>query len=148
MFILGLVHEQGAGSFAGYLESLNRFDQTAAVGQRYAETEAKRMRLEGKSNRAAALFHRDGSAVETASGVPGGTCSLSNAFEAGGHEAGRTRGGRTRGGEDTRRGGQLIRLPSILRNAPWGACSRRGQRVHGLGPAARASLEEGTYEHS
>jgi TPR repeat protein len=54
MFIVGLMYEHGAGVSQHIPESLNLFDQAAALGRRYAEMEAKGMRLQSKSNRTAA----------------------------------------------------------------------------------------------
>jgi TPR repeat protein len=75
MFILGLMYEHGAGISQDIPRSLDLFDRAAALGQRYAQMEAKGMRMQGEANRAAAQAHGHGGAEETACGVAGGTYS-------------------------------------------------------------------------
>lgn len=74
MFILGLMYEHGRGVNQDIPRSVKLFDQAAAMGQGYARMEAAGMRMQGESNRVAAMAHHGGS-EETACGVAGGTYS-------------------------------------------------------------------------
>jgi TPR repeat protein len=73
MFILGLMYEHGRGVPQDIPRSLQLFDRAAMLGQRYAQMEAKGMRLQGESNRIAALIHANSTtediACETAGGI-------------------------------------------------------------------------------
>jgi uncharacterized protein len=55
MFFLGLMYEHGRGIEQDIPKSLELFDRAATLGQRYAQMEAKGMRLQGEANRIAAL---------------------------------------------------------------------------------------------
>lgn len=74
MFFLGLMHEHGRGVPQNLAKAIDLFDRAAALGQRYAQMEAKGMRLQGESNRVAAAIHANHSiednACFTAGGIP------------------------------------------------------------------------------
>jgi TPR repeat protein len=74
MFILGLMYEHGRGVPQNFPKALQLFD-TAAPKNRYAEMEAAGMRLQGESNRIAALAHRNSSIEDIACQTAGGTSS-------------------------------------------------------------------------
>ncbi len=74
MFFLGLMYEHGYGVSQDIPKSLQLFDRAADLGQRYAQMEAKGMRLQGEANRTAALAHRNG-VEETACATAGGISS-------------------------------------------------------------------------
>jgi uncharacterized protein len=57
MFFLGLMYEHGRGVMQNLDRAIGLFDRAAALGQRYAQMEAKGMRLQGESNRVAAAIH-------------------------------------------------------------------------------------------
>ena len=75
MFILGLMYEHGRGVYQNFPKALELFDRATPLGQRYAQMEAAGMRLQGESNRVAALMHRNSSTEDTACAVAGGTSS-------------------------------------------------------------------------
>lgn len=74
MFFLGLMYEHGRGVRQDLPRALQLFDRAAALGDRYARMEAKGMRLQGESNRVAAMIHANRSTEDeacfTAGGVP------------------------------------------------------------------------------
>jgi TPR repeat protein len=74
MFFFGLMYEHGRGIEQDIPKSLELFDRAAALGQRYAQMEAKGMRLQGEANRIGALMHQNSGtediACETAGGKP------------------------------------------------------------------------------
>jgi TPR repeat protein len=74
MFFLGLMHEHGRGVPQNLSRALELFDRATMLGQRYAQMEAKGMRLQGESNRVAAQIHANHSiednACFTAGGIP------------------------------------------------------------------------------
>jgi TPR repeat protein len=72
MFILGLMYEHGRGVTQNIPRALQLFDRAAGLGQRSAQMEAKGMRLQGESNRVAALIHANSSVEDTACSVAGG----------------------------------------------------------------------------
>ena len=72
IFLLGLMYEHGRGVPQDIPGSLKLFDRAAKLGQRYAEMEADGMRLQGESNRIAALMHKNSSTEDIACGVAGG----------------------------------------------------------------------------
>lgn len=74
MFILGLMYEHGRGVPQNFPKALQLFD-TAAPHNRYAEMEAAGMRLQGESNRIAALAHVNSSTEDIACQTAGGTSS-------------------------------------------------------------------------
>jgi TPR repeat protein len=73
MFVLGLMYEHGRGVQQNFPKALELFD-AATPKNRYAQMEAAGMRLQGESNRIAALIHANSStediACQTAGGVP------------------------------------------------------------------------------
>ncbi len=71
MFILGLMYEHGRGIPQNFPKALQLFD-TAAPHNRYAEMEAAGMRLQGESNRIAALAHANSSTEDIACQTAGG----------------------------------------------------------------------------
>jgi TPR repeat protein len=74
MFILGLMYEWNRGVNQDLKKAIGLFDQAAALGQRYAEMEAKGMRMEGE---AAAQQARFAAACRRHGGVADGpVCSV------------------------------------------------------------------------
>jgi TPR repeat protein len=71
MFILGLMYEHGRGVPQNFPKALQLFD-TAAPKNRYAEMEAAGMRMQGESNRIAALAHANSSTEDIACQTAGG----------------------------------------------------------------------------
>ncbi len=71
MFILGLMYEHGRGVPQNFPKALQLFDQ-ATPHNRYAQMEAAGMRLQGESNRIAALLHSNSSVEDTACATAGG----------------------------------------------------------------------------
>ena len=65
MFIEGLMYEHGAGVTQDTDRAVKIFDRAAALGNRYAQMEAKGMRMQGESNALAARF---GAACHAAGG--------------------------------------------------------------------------------
>ncbi len=93
MFILGLMYEHARGVNQDIPKAMDLFDRAAEKGQRYAQMEAKGMRMQGEANAQAARAHRGGVediACETAGGIPspgecmkgGGTIDPFNAEQA------------------------------------------------------------------
>ena len=72
IFVLGLMYEHGRGVVQDLPKALQLFDRAAGLGQRYAQMEAKGMRLQGESNRVAALIHANHSTEDNACFVAGG----------------------------------------------------------------------------
>jgi TPR repeat protein len=72
MFFLGLMYEHGRGVQQDIPRSVDLFDRAAALGQGYARMEAKGMRLQGESNRIAALARRNSSTEDIACSTAGG----------------------------------------------------------------------------
>jgi TPR repeat protein len=71
MFFLGLVYEHGYGVPQNIPKSMELFDRAAGLGQRYAEMEAKGMRMQGEADAQAARSRSNG-VLEVACGVAGG----------------------------------------------------------------------------
>jgi TPR repeat protein len=71
MFFLGLMYEHGAGVNQDLPKSLDLFDRAGEKGQRYAQMEAKGMRMQGEANQQAARAHHGG-VMETACSTAGG----------------------------------------------------------------------------
>jgi hypothetical protein len=71
MFFLGLMYERGEGIPQDFTIALGLFDRAAERGQRYAEMEAKGMRMQGEVNRQAAQARKNG-VMETACATAGG----------------------------------------------------------------------------
>jgi TPR repeat protein len=69
-FFLGLMYEHAAGVSQDIPKAMQLFDSAAAQGQRYAEMEAKGMRMQGESNRVAAQSR--GGVMEAACATAGG----------------------------------------------------------------------------
>jgi len=82
MFFLGLMYEHGAGVDQDIPKSVQLFDRAAAKGQRYAQMEAKGMRMQGESNRIAAQSR--GGVLETACATAGGIYSPGGCLKGGG----------------------------------------------------------------
>ena len=72
IFFLGLMYEHGRGVQQNLTRALQLFDRAAALGDGYARMEAKGMRLQGESNRVAALVHANSSTEDNACFVAGG----------------------------------------------------------------------------
>jgi TPR repeat protein len=73
MFVLGLMYEWNRGVSQDLPKALGLFDRAAVLGQRYAEMEAKGMRMEGA---AAAQQARFVAACQSRGGVADGpVCS-------------------------------------------------------------------------
>ena len=83
MFFLGLMYEHGRGVYQNFPKCLELFDRAAQLGQRYAEMEAAGMRLQGESNRIAALAHRNSSTEDIACETAGGVSSPGACFRGG-----------------------------------------------------------------
>lgn len=68
MFILGLMYELARGVGQDLQQAIGLFDRAAALGQRYAEMEAKGMRIQGEADaqqaRYAAVCHKAGGIVD------------------------------------------------------------------------------------
>jgi TPR repeat protein len=64
MFILGLMYEFGRGVNQDLDKALGLFDQAGALGNRYAQMEAKGMRMQGEADaqqaRFASICHKAG----------------------------------------------------------------------------------------
>lgn len=72
MFFLGLMHEHGRGVPRSLTRALDLFDRAAALGQRYAQMEAKGMRLQDESNRVTARIHANQTTEDNACYAAGG----------------------------------------------------------------------------
>jgi TPR repeat protein len=72
MFILGLMYEHGRGVPQDLDRALKLFDRAGELGQRYAQMEAKGMRMQGEANRTAALAHGNSSSEDIACQTAGG----------------------------------------------------------------------------
>lgn len=81
MFFLGLMYEHGAGVNQDIPKSVELFDRAAAKGQRYAQMEAKGMRMQGESNRIAAQSR--GGVMERACATAGGIYSPGGCLKGG-----------------------------------------------------------------
>jgi uncharacterized protein len=84
MFILGLMYENARGVSQDLDRAIKLFDQAAGLGQRYAQMEAKGMRMQGEANRQAALAHRGKSTEDIACEAAGGLASPGECWKAGG----------------------------------------------------------------
>jgi len=78
IFILGLMYEFGRGVSPDLQKALGLFDQAAALGQRYAQMEAKGMRMAGE---AAAQQARFAAICQRRGGVADGPSCLVGGFE-------------------------------------------------------------------
>ena len=77
MFFLGLMYEHAYGVNQDIPKAMDLFDRAAEKGQRYAQMEAKGMRMQGEANAQAARMHHGvmDTACETAGGIAaGGEC--------------------------------------------------------------------------
>ncbi|MBZ5660098.1 MAG: hypothetical protein LAO08_06790 [Acidobacteriia bacterium] len=72
MGFLGLMYEHVRGVNQDIPKAMDLFDRAAEKGQRYAQMEAKGMRMQGEANAQAARMHHgvEDSACETAGGIP------------------------------------------------------------------------------
>jgi len=75
MFILGLMYEHGRGVPQNIPKAVQLFDAAAKLGQHYAEMEAAGMRMQGESDRIAALAHKNSNSEDIACQTAGGTSS-------------------------------------------------------------------------
>jgi TPR repeat protein len=73
MFFLGLLYEHGYGVAQNIPKAVELFDRAASLHQRYAEMEVKGMRMQGESDRIAALIHQGSGVEERACFTAGGT---------------------------------------------------------------------------
>lgn len=71
MFFLGLMYEHGYGVPQNIPKSMELLDRAAGLGQRYAEMEAKGMRMQGEADAQAARSRSNG-VLGVACGVAGG----------------------------------------------------------------------------
>lgn len=73
MYFLGLMYEHGSGVPQNLDRAVELFDRATKLGQRYADMEVQGMRLQGESDRVAAMAHRGRDsgqiACETAGGI-------------------------------------------------------------------------------
>ena len=85
MFILGLMYEHARGVNQDIPKAMGLFDRAAEKGQRYAQMEAKGMRMQGEANRQAAEARQRGGGVEgTACAAAGGVYSPGECLKGGG----------------------------------------------------------------
>ena len=84
MFFLGLMYEHGRGVNQDIPKSMDLFDRAAEKGQRYAQMEAKGMRMQGESNRIAAEARKHGGVEDAACAAAGGISSPGECLKGGG----------------------------------------------------------------
>ena len=75
MFFLGLMHEHGRGVPQNLTKALELFDRAAGLGQRYAQMEARGMRVQAGSTVMAAEIHANASVEDNACFAAGGVAS-------------------------------------------------------------------------
>ena len=84
MFFLGLMYEHARGVNQDIPKAMDLFDRAAEKGQRYAQMEAKGMRMQGEANRQAAEARKHGGVEDAACAAAGGISSPGECLKGGG----------------------------------------------------------------
>jgi TPR repeat protein len=84
MFFLGLMYEHAHGVNQDIPKAMDLFDRAGEKGQRFAQMEAKGMRMQGEANRQAALARSHGGVEDAACAAAGGISSPGECLKGGG----------------------------------------------------------------
>ncbi len=84
MFFLGLMYEHARGVNQDIPKAMDLFDRAAEKGQRYAQMEAKGMRMQGEANRQAAEARKHGGVEDAACAAAGGHFAIGECLKGGG----------------------------------------------------------------